>query len=118
MRKAVVGTGAGLLLALLLVSGIRKGERVSPGQSSGRPPIPSHGPLDPCCKVVFMDVRAGMVTARWNLTGRVVRFRLSDPALVSRFRPNQSVDVADAGSGRVTVRLEGITAITAYRVKE
>ncbi|HEY3746987.1 MAG TPA: hypothetical protein VGL17_12125 [Gemmatimonadaceae bacterium] len=46
-------------------------------------------PLDPCCGIIAVDVRTGIVTAKVNATGNVFEFKASNPATLGALKPGQ-----------------------------
>ena len=64
-------------------------------------------PLDPCCGILAVDVRTGVVTAKVNATGNVFEFKASNPATVTTLKPGQPVF---ANFANHQISLDGRTA--------
>jgi len=108
-----------LILVVLLVALLLHNQATSGQTTAADRRAPEASPLvGPCCEVSFVDRSTGQVTARWKTTSRIVKFRLHSPELAARFRPGQVLDLADAGNGRVTIRMAGFEPLTGFRVRE
>jgi hypothetical protein len=57
---------------------------------------------DPCCNIVSIDKRTGLVTARNLQTGQTFQFTAKNAALLNTLRIGQKV-AADFASGQVSV---------------
>lgn len=117
-----------------LLKTLRAGQRVQIDFAAGRVAIGNHpgcctllgeetrGSRDRrwralCCEVTAIDPSAGIVTAKWRSTGRIVKIRLERTQAMRWFSVGQEVDVADAGEGRLTVRLPEPAPISGSRVE-
>jgi len=56
----------------------------------------------PCCVVVAIDAKSGLVTAKNFATGKTFQFKVGDKALLKGLKIGQKV-AADFASGKVTV---------------
>lgn len=67
--------------------------------------VPTAWAATPCCGVVSVDTRTGVVTAQDKATQRRFEFKVENAILLRRIQPGQAV-TADMASGKATV--EGI----------
>ena len=120
MRALAVATLLALGTWLTAVSIGDSGCCSIPNGTFGKPMPPRGADWDaikPCCAVSAIDAASLAVTARWHVTGRVVRFRAPSAQALQEFHVGQAVDVADAGAGKLAVRTPTRERFFASRVE-
>lgn len=65
-------------------------------------------PSEPCCQVIAVDAKTGLVTARDQTTGKTFMFSVNDKAMLRGLRAGDAVQ-ANFAAGQVAIRKYGAT---------